>query len=77
MEKVTRHVVPDRRGGWSVMKSRTPAAKRLFPTEEAALEYAARLARREGTPVYIHDYTGRVLRKETYSSDPITPNKKV
>ena len=77
MEKVTRHVVPDRRGGWSVLKSRTPNAKRLFPTEEAALEYAARLAKREGTPVYIHDYTGRVLRKETYGSDSIPSNQRV
>ena len=77
MVKLSRHVVPDKRGGWSVLKSRTPNAKRLFPTEEAALEYAARVAKRDGASVYIHDYTGTVLRKETYDSDSIPPNQKV
>ena len=74
MVTVNRHVIPDRRGGWSVLKSRAPTATRLFPTEEAAVEYAARLAKRDGTPLYIHDYTGRVLRRETYGSESI-PSK--
>ena len=74
MVKLSRHVVPDKRGGWSVLKSRTPNAKRLFPTEHAALEYAARLAKRDGAPVYIHDDAGEVLRKETYGSESI-PSK--
>ena len=77
MVKVCRHVVPDKRGGWSVRKSGAPTATRLFPTEHDAVEYAARLAKREGTAVYIHDYTGRVLRKETYSSDSFPPNQRV
>ena len=77
MVKVNRHVVPDIRGRWSVLKAGAPTATRLFPTEQAAMEYAARLAKRDGTPVYIHDYTGRVLRKETYDSDSIPPNQKV
>ena len=77
MVKVKRHVVPDRRRGWSVLKSGAPTATRLFPTEQAAVEYAVRLAKRDGTPVYIHDYTGRVLRKETYSSDSIPSNQGV
>ena len=73
MERVVRrHVVPDRRGGWSVHKTLTPTALRRFPTEQEALDYAARLAKRDGTPVYIHDYAGRVLRKETYGSESVS-----
>jgi len=74
MVTVNRHVIPDIRGRWSVLKSRAPTATRYFPTEQAAMEYAARLAERDGTPVYIHDYTGRVLRRETYGSESI-PSK--
>jgi len=77
MVKVSRHVVPDKRGGWSVLKAGAPTATRLFPTEHDAVEYAARIAKRDGTPVYVHDYTGRVLRKETYSSDSIPANQRV
>ena len=73
---VRRHVVPDSRGGWSVYKTLRPTATRRFPTEQDALEYAARLAKREGTHVYIHDYAGRVLRKETYGADSIPPIQK-
>ena len=76
MVKVNRHVVPDIRGRWSVLKSRAPTATRYFSTEQAAVEYAVRLAKRDGTPVYIHDYTGRVLRKETYSSDSNPANQR-
>ena len=76
MVAVNRHVVPDIRGRWSVLKSRAPTATRYFPTEQAALEYASRLAKRDGVTVYIHDYTGRVLRKETYSSESI-PQKQM
>ena len=77
MVKLNRHVVPDIRGRWSVLKSRTPTATRYFPTEQAALEYAARLAKRDGAPVYIHDDAGEVLRKETYDSDSIPANQRV
>ncbi len=77
MERVIRrHVVPGIRGGWSVHKTGAPTAKRNFPTEQDALEYAARLAKRDGTPVYIHDYAGRVLRKETYDTDTLPPIQK-
>lgn len=76
MLKVSRHVVPDVRGGWSVRKSRTPSATRYFPTEHEAAESAARVAKRDGTPVYFHDPGGRVLHKESYRPDLAAPHQK-
>ena len=63
-------------GGWSVRKSRTPSANRYFPTEHEAAESAARVAKRDGTPVYFHDPGGRVLHKESYRPDLAAPHQK-
>lgn len=69
MLKARRHVVPNLHGGWSVLRSGASRASRRFPTEADAVAYAARFAKREGMPVYIHDSGGEVLRKETYGAD--------
>ena len=67
------HVVPDRRGGWSVRRAGADRATRVFSTKGDAVAYARDLAKKAGSELYVHAKDGAVRDKETYGNDPCPP----
>jgi uncharacterized protein YdaT len=76
MSKKSQHVVPNQKGGWSVRKSGSSRATRVFDTQKEAIEYAKDLAKKEQSEIYIHRRDGTISDKNSYDSDPFPPKDK-
>lgn len=76
MRKVSRHVVPNPKGGWSVRHSGADRAGRVFDTQEAAVKYGRRVAKDERTELYVHRKDGTIRTKDSYGNDPLPPRDK-
>lgn len=61
--------------GWSVRKSDSARAERVFHTKEEAVGYARDVARRDGSEVYIHRKDGAIMETHSYGNDPRPPRR--
>lgn len=72
MSKKGQHVVP-RAGKWSVRKAGSDRATRTYDTQSEAITEARRIARNQGTELYIHGRDGRIRERDSYGNDPFPP----
>jgi hypothetical protein len=61
-----RHVILNPKGGWSVLSSGARRATRVFPSQEAAIDFARRKASQEGGELYVHRSDGTVREHDSY-----------
>ena len=73
MQKATRHVISNPKGGWSVRQSGAARATRTFATQADAVKFAKQVAKRECTELYIHRRDGTIEAKDTYTPGPSRP----
>lgn len=66
------HVVP-RDGRWSVRKAGSDRATRTFDTQREAISEARKIAKNQGTELYIHGRDGRIRERDSYGKDPFPP----
>ena len=66
------HVVPNN-GQWSVRRSGSERASKVFGTQDEAIEYARRLAQNQQTELYIHGRDGRIRERNSYGGDRSQP----
>jgi hypothetical protein len=71
-EEKGQHVVPSP-DGWSVRKTGSSRATRTFSTQEDAINAAIKIARNQGTEVYVHGRDGRIRERNSYRGDPYPP----
>ncbi|HLG19790.1 MAG TPA: DUF2188 domain-containing protein [Bdellovibrionota bacterium] len=76
LSKTSRHVVPNSGGGWSVRKSGSSRASRVFGKQGDAVDYARQLAGKNGGEIYIHHSDGTIREKNSYGNDPHPPTDK-
>lgn len=76
MSKVSKHVVPNPSGGWSVKNSQATRASKVFDTQQQAIMYGRDVAKRAGSELYIHGRDGTIKNKNSYGTDPMPPRDK-
>ncbi|MBL8221206.1 MAG: DUF2188 domain-containing protein [Bryobacterales bacterium] len=69
MKERRQHVVPDRRGSWSVRREGADRASRVFDSKVDAVAYARDLAKKSGGDLYVHAWDGSVRDKDTYAEE--------
>jgi hypothetical protein len=72
MSKPGQHVVPNG-SKWRVRKAGASKASGIFTTQQAAIKEAKKIAKNQGTEVYIHGKDGRIRERNSYGSDPHPP----
>lgn len=72
MSKKGQHVVPSATG-WSVRKAGASRASSKHATQQEAIAAGAKLARNQGTELYIHGRDGRIRERNSYGNDPHPP----
>jgi len=72
MSKPGQHVVPNG-NKWRVRKAGSSKASGVFNTQQAAIKEATKIAKNQGTEVYIHGRDGRIRERNSYGSDPHPP----
>lgn len=70
--KKGQHVVP-RGGRWAVRKAGSDKVTRTYSTQKEAEAEAQRIARNQGTELYIHGRDGRIRDRRSYGNDPHPP----
>jgi hypothetical protein len=68
MEKKTQHVVIGPTGRWSVRPAGAARATKSFPSKEAAVRYAKRIARDERTGLFVHKRDGGIQESVNYGA---------
>lgn len=63
------HVVPAP-DGWAVEEANTPAGRKLFSTQEDAIEVATEMARRNHAELFIHGKDGQIRARNSFGHDP-------
>jgi hypothetical protein len=63
------HVVPNG-GKWSVRKAGATRATGTFSTQGEAIQEARKIAKNQGTELYIHGRDGRIRERDCYGNDP-------
>ena len=66
------HVVP-RNGKWAIRRSGSDKATKIFDTQKEAIVQGRRIARNQGTELYIHGRDGRIRDRDSYGQDPHPP----
>ena len=72
MPKKDQHVVPHTQG-WAVKGSGNQKATSVHPTQREAIGEARRIARNQGSEMFIHGENGRIRERNTYGNDPHPP----
>jgi uncharacterized protein YdaT len=72
VSKPGQHVVPNGKK-WRVRKSGASKASGVFATQEEAIREAKKIAKNQGTELYIHGKDGRIRERNSYGSDPHPP----
>lgn len=73
MSSKGQHVVP-RGNGWAVHSSGAARARKLFGTQQEAIETAREIARSQGGELYIHGTDGLIRERSSYGKD-LPPSK--
>ena len=66
------HVVP-RNGKWAIRRSGSDKATKIFDTQKEAIVQGRRIARNQGTELYIHGRDGRIRDRDSYGHNPHPP----
>ena len=66
------HVVPSG-GKWAVRQAGATRASGTFETQREAVSEARKLARNQGTELYVHGRDGRIRERSSYGNDPFPP----
>ena len=66
------HVVP-RNKKWAVRKSGSDKATKIFDTRKEAIVQGRKIARNQGTELYIHGRDGRIRDRDSYGQDSHPP----
>lgn len=69
MGNKAQHVVPNG-AGWSVRKAGSSRATKTFDTEAEAITEGRKIARSQGTVLFIHGRDWRIRERASYGSDP-------
>lgn len=72
MSKPGQHVVP-RDGKWAVRKAGSSRTTKKFNTQKEAIREARKIAKTQGTELYIHGRNGRIRERDSYGNDPRPP----
>lgn len=72
MAKKGQHVVPSA-GGWSVRKAGSERATSVHRTQADAIAAATKIARNQGTELYVHGRDGRIRERSSFGNDPHPP----
>jgi Uncharacterized protein conserved in bacteria (DUF2188) len=73
MNKKGQHVVPNNDGKWSVRRSGSTRASRVYDSLREAVQHARRIAQNQQTELYIHGFDGRIRERNSYGKDPHPP----
>ena len=73
MSTKSQHVAPHTSGGWSVFRSGSVRASRVFRSLDAAVAFARDRAKKEGTALYVHGADGMVREKTSYEASAHHP----
>lgn len=63
------HVVPNG-GKWSVRKAGSSRASGTYGTQKEAIAAGTKIAKNQGTELYIHRENGRIRERNSYGNDP-------
>ena len=70
MGNKAQHVVPNGTK-WSVRKAGSNKATGTFDTQGEAIEQGRKIARNQGTELFIHGHDGRICKRDSYGNDPV------
>lgn len=70
MGNKAQHVVPNG-AKWSVRKAGSSRATGTFDTQVEAITEGRKIARNQGTVLYIHGRDGRIRERDFYGNDPV------
>lgn len=76
MNKPSKHVVPNPKGGWAVKNSGAARASKTFDTQAEAIKYGRNAARKDSAELYVHGRDGTIKNKNSYGNDPFPPRDK-
>jgi hypothetical protein len=74
--KKSMHVVASVEGGWSVRQYGAVRATKKFTTQNEAVKFAKRLAKKERTELYIHRRDGTIRAMDSYEPSPIASSNR-
>ena len=66
------HVVPNGTK-WSIRKAGSSRATGTFDTQGEAIKEGRKIARNQGTELFIHGRDGRIRERDSYGNDPMPP----
>lgn len=69
----TRHVVPNKNGGWDSKKGGAERASKHFDTKKSAEDYSRKVSRNEGSELFVHGKDGKIQRKDSHGNDKNPP----
>ena len=72
MGKRNQHVVPSD-GDWAVKGAGAKRATAVFDTQQQAINLATRVAKNQGTELFVHDRQGQIRERNSYGNDPFPP----
>ena len=73
---ITRHVVRNLNGGWSVREAGASRATRVFSTQQDAVRFAKEISKKLGGDLFVHRSDGRIRERDSYRKDPFPANQK-
>jgi hypothetical protein len=73
MAKANQHVVPSGKGVWNVRRSGADRATKSFTTQNHAINFARKIAKRNDSELFIHGRDGTIRDRESYGKDPCPP----
>ena len=73
MASKIQHVVP-RDGKWAVRRTGSDRVTKLFNTQKEAIAQGRKIARNQGTELYVHGRDGRIRERDSYGHDPHPPD---
>lgn len=72
MAKRDQHVVPHA-NGWAIKPAGSARASSVNGTQREAIHRARKVARNQGTELFVHGRDGRIRERDTHSRDPFPP----
>lgn len=72
MRKRNQHVVPHEEG-WAVRGAGSQRATSVHRTQREAIASGRRIARKQGTELFVHGRDGRIRERDSYGNDPFPP----
>lgn len=76
LKNESRHVIPNKDGGWSVRKPGSSRSSRVFNTKKEAVDYARSQVKTDGSEIYVHKKDGSISEKRSVYSDPFKKKTK-